>query len=78
MSIKPAKTRVDARRDAMLNMGADRIKAHAAAIGKSVEIMKGNDRCVKVDGDVAFQQAARKSNDCGKFAALFGDISLTE
>ena len=78
VSIKPAKTRIDAHRDAMLNMAADRIKAHAAAIGKSVEIKKGSDRCVKVDGDVAFQQAARKSNDCGKFAGPFADIALPE
>ena len=78
VSIKPAKTRIDAHRDAMLNMAADRIKAHAGAIGKTVEIKKGSDRCVKVDGNVAFQQAARKSNECGKFAAPFADISLPE
>ena len=78
VSIKPAKTRLDAHRDAMLNMAAYRVKGHAAALGKSVEIIKANDRCVKVDGHVAFQQAARKNTDCGKFAAPFADLSLPE
>ena len=78
VSIKPAKTRIDAHRDAMLHMAADRIKAHAATIGKSVEIKKGTDQRVTIDGDVAFQHVARKNNDCGKFAVPFADISLPE
>ena len=78
VSIKPAKTRFDAHRDAMFNMAADRVKGHAAALGKTVEIIQGDDRCVKVDGHVAFQQAARENIDCGKFAAPFPDFSLPE
>ena len=71
VSIKPAKTRIDAHRDAMLNMAADRIKAHAAAIGKSVEIKKVSDRCVNVYGYVVFSTGGPKEQRlwqiCGAF-----------
>ena len=71
-------TRVDAHRDAMLTIAAGRVKGHAAAIGKTVEIVKGNERCVKVNGVIAFQQAARKSSDGGTYAAPFTDLLLPE
>ena len=38
VSIKPAKTRVDAHRDAMLNIAANHVKGHAASIGKTIEL----------------------------------------
>ena len=78
VSIKPAKTRVDAHRDAMLTIAAGHVKGHAAANGKTVEIVKGNERCVKVNGVIAFQQAARKSSDGGTYAAPFTDLLLPE
>ena len=77
-SIKPAKTRVDAHRDAMFNIAASHVKENAAAHGKTVEIVKGNERCVKVNGVVAFQQASRKSFECGTYAEPFADLSLPD
>ena len=75
VSIKPAKTRVDAHRDAMLNIAANHVKGHAAELGKMVEIVKRNERCVKVNGVVSFQQASRKSLECGTYAAHVADLS---
>ena len=78
VSIKPAKTRVDAHRDAMLNIAANHVKGHAASIGQTIEIVKGNERCVKVNGVVAFQQASRKSFEGGTYAEPFTDLLLPE
>ena len=78
VSIKQAKARVDAHRDAMLNIAASHVKGHAAALGKTVEIVNGNERCVKVNGVVAFQQASRKSFECGAYAKPCADLSLPE
>ena len=76
MNVKHAKTRIASHRDAMLNIAATRVKEHAAAIGKTVEIVKGNERCVKVNGEIAFQQSALKSNECSKYSKLFDDLLL--
>ena len=78
VNVKPAKTRIDSHRDAMLNIAGTRVKEHAAALGKTVEIVKGNERCVKVNGEIVFQQSSRKSNECSKFSKLFGDLLLPE
>ena len=77
VDIRPSKTQADGHRDYVLREAASRVKAHAAAKGKSVETKKaGNDRCVKVDGAVAFQQASRKSTEISKYSAPFTDLEL--
>ena len=78
VNVKPAKTRIDLHRDAMLNIAATRVNGHAAALGKTVEVAKGNERCVKVNGEIVFQQSSRKSNERSKFSRLFSNILLPE
>ena len=73
VNVKLAKTRINLHRDAMFHIAAIRVKEHAAALGKTVEIVKGNARCVKVNGEIVFQQSSRKSNECSKFSGLFVD-----
>ena len=38
VNVKPAKTRIDSHRDAMLNVAATRVKEHAAALGKPLRL----------------------------------------
>ena len=78
VNVKPAKTRIDSHRDAMLNIAAARVKDHAAALGKTVEIVKGNERCVKMNGEIAFKRSARKSNECNKYSMFFADLLFPE
>ena len=58
----------------LLNIVINRVKQHAAAYRKFFEIIKSNDRCVKVNGRVAFQHAVRTVNDLGKFVAYVVDF----
>ena len=74
--IKPSKTELDKDRDNMLKKAAEEIKKHPAASGKTVETCLQNERCVKVNGVVAFQQAARKSSEVGAYSAPFTDLVL--
>ena len=60
----------------MLSIAANHVKGQAAALGKTVEIVKGNERCVKVNGVVAFQQASRKSFEGSTYAEPFTDLLL--
>ncbi len=76
MSIKPAKTKADGRRDYVLREAASRVKGHASARNKSVETKYGNERCVKVDGSVIFQQGSRKGREADKYAAPFSDLEV--
>ena len=57
--VKPAKTRVNAHR-AMRNMTAARVQGYAAALAPTVEIVKGNHQCVKVDGNVGFGRRRKR------------------
>lgn len=54
VKIRHGKTEADGLRDQVLYSAETAIKKHAAALGKTVEKMMGKDRCVKVNGIVAF------------------------
>ena len=62
----------------MLNIAANHAKEHAAADGMTVEIAKGDERYVKVNGVAAFQHASHKSLECGTDAGPVADRPLPE
>ena len=76
VSLKSAKTQNDGHRDYVLAEVARRVTGHASAQGKTVETLKGNDRRVKVNGVLAFQQGSRNSGEIGKYSAPFTDLEL--
>ena len=63
-------------RDQALHSAETAIKKHAAALGKTVEKMMGKDRCVTVNGIVAFQQGSLQSGDTGDFMGPFSDLHM--
>ena len=76
VKIRHGKTEADGLRDQVLYSAETAIKKHAAAMGKTVEKMMGKDRCVKVNGIVAFQQGSRQSGDTGAFMGPFSDLDM--
>ena len=76
VKIKHGKTELDTVRDDTLRKAEGLIKAHPAALGKTVETLNGNERCVKVNGTVAFQQGSRRSGELGKSAEPFYDLQV--
>ena len=76
VKIRHGKTEADGLRDQVLYSAETAIKKHAAALGKTVEKMMGKDRCVKVNGIVAFQQGSRQSGDTCAFMGPFSDLDM--
>ena len=74
VKIRYGKTELDNQRDQAIHSAETAIKKHSAAHGKAVEKMMGKDRCVKVDGVVAFQQGSRQSGELGAFIGPFADL----
>ena len=76
VKIRHGKTEADTLRDQALHSAETAIKKHGAALGKTVKKMMGNERCVKVNGVIAFQQGSRQSGDIGAFISLFADLQM--
>ena len=76
VKIRHGKTEADTLRDQALHSAETAIKKHGAALGKTVEKMMGHERCVKVNGVIAFQQGSRQSGDIGAFIGLFADLQM--
>ena len=76
VKIQHGKTEADTLRDQALHSAETAIKKHGAALGKTVEKMMGNERCVKVNGVIAFQQGSRQSLDIGVFMGLFANLRM--
>ena len=70
------KTEADTLRDQALHSAETAIKKHGAALRKTMEKMMGNERCVKVNGVIAFQQGSRQSGDICAFIRLFVDLQM--
>ena len=76
VKIRDGKTEADSLRDQALHSAQTAIKKHGAALWKTVEKMMGNERCVKVNGVIAFQEGSRQSGDIGSFMTLFVDLQM--
>ena len=76
VKIRHGKTEADTLRDQALHSAETAIKKHGAALGKTVEKMMGNERCVKVNGVIAFQQGSRQSGDTCAVIGLFADLQM--
>ena len=76
VKIRYGKTEVDSQRDQAFYSAEAAIKKQSAAHGKAIEKTMGKDRCVKVDGIVAFQQGSRRSGELGTFIGPFSDLQL--
>ena len=74
VKIRYGKTAADSLRDQALYAAEAANKKHTASAGKSVEKMIGAERCVKVDGVIAFQKSSRRSENPVKFSGLSSDL----
>jgi len=74
IKIKAALTKTNAQRNWALRAALDLIKQSAPARGSTVEGFFDNRRCVKVDGEVAFEQDREQLD--GTFRGRFSDLRL--
>ena len=69
-----ARTELNGKRNTVLRKAAEAVKASSAAKDKTVETLFGNDRQVKVNGEVVFQQ--NKAGVSGYFLGAYSDLPL--
>ena len=74
LGVVHARTELNGKRNTVLRKAAEAVKASSAAKDKTVETLFGNDRQVKVNGEVVFQQ--NKAGVSGYFLGAYSDLPL--